>query len=278
VDPGAAARAAARAALVAVEAARRRNVEEAQALLEVLDSAGPVAGVPPVGLAGPLVDGEGFPRSDVDHYQVRSLRHRLACLRTDRKALEAELETKLHALHQLPAAPGAAAPPAARQASAAAGATRAAASAARPPLAPQSAVGADPAACEPARALGAGPPVASGALSAPLEVARVGAEAGLPDLAPIALVDLVLDGSPAASAGLQVGDRVLRFGSVSRPVGGAPGEGGAAKLEEIARETSRHVNQRVVVEVLREAGRVELALEPRQWPGRGVLGCHLMPL
>jgi hypothetical protein len=65
---------------------------------------------------------------------------------------------------------------------------------------------------------------------------------------------------------------------VSRPVGGAPGEGGAAKLEEIARETSRHVNQRVVVEVLREAGRVELALEPRQWAGRGVLGCHLMPL
>lgn len=48
-----------------------------------------------------LVDAEGFPRSDVDVYRVRHDRHRLACLRTDVRALTDAMEAKLVEVHGL---------------------------------------------------------------------------------------------------------------------------------------------------------------------------------
>lgn len=39
---------------------------------------------PPMpGVKGSLVDAEGFPRADIDLFEVRKLRNRLACLQTD---------------------------------------------------------------------------------------------------------------------------------------------------------------------------------------------------
>ena len=35
------------------------------------------------GVKGSLVDAEGFPRADIDLFEVRKLRNRLACLQTD---------------------------------------------------------------------------------------------------------------------------------------------------------------------------------------------------
>ena len=35
------------------------------------------------GLQGNLVDAEGFPRADLDLFEVRKMRNRLACLQTD---------------------------------------------------------------------------------------------------------------------------------------------------------------------------------------------------
>ena len=46
--------------------------EELKALHEVLKSQG-------VGMEEPLVDGEGFPRSDIDVYQVRHARSNIRC-------------------------------------------------------------------------------------------------------------------------------------------------------------------------------------------------------
>ncbi|NXO29906.1 PSMD9 ATPase, partial [Cisticola juncidis] len=52
-----------------------------------------------VGMHEPLVDAEGFPRADIDLYQVRTARHNIICLQNDHKAVMKEVEEALHKLH-----------------------------------------------------------------------------------------------------------------------------------------------------------------------------------
>ncbi|XP_062943016.1 26S proteasome non-ATPase regulatory subunit 9 isoform X1 [Cynocephalus volans] len=52
-----------------------------------------------VGMNEPLVDLEGYPRSDVDLYQVRTARHNIICLQNDHKAVMKQVEEALHQLH-----------------------------------------------------------------------------------------------------------------------------------------------------------------------------------
>uniref|UniRef100_A0A034W716 26S proteasome non-ATPase regulatory subunit 9 n=2 Tax=Endopterygota TaxID=33392 RepID=A0A034W716_BACDO len=52
-----------------------------------------------VGMDGPLVDAEGFPRNDIDVYQVRQARQQIICLQNDYKALMKEIEKQMHKLH-----------------------------------------------------------------------------------------------------------------------------------------------------------------------------------
>lgn len=52
-----------------------------------------------VGMNEPLVDVEGYPRNDIDVYQVRTARHNIICLQNDHKALMREVEQALHQLH-----------------------------------------------------------------------------------------------------------------------------------------------------------------------------------
>nr|AAI60446.1 psmd9 protein [Xenopus tropicalis] len=52
-----------------------------------------------VGMDEPLVDREGYPRADVDIYQVRTARHNIICLQNDHKAIMKEIEESLHRLH-----------------------------------------------------------------------------------------------------------------------------------------------------------------------------------
>ncbi|NP_001290692.1 26S proteasome non-ATPase regulatory subunit 9 [Esox lucius] len=52
-----------------------------------------------VGMEGPLVDAEGFPRADVNVYQIRTARHSIHCLQNDHKAIMVEIEEALHRLH-----------------------------------------------------------------------------------------------------------------------------------------------------------------------------------
>ncbi|XP_038868969.1 26S proteasome non-ATPase regulatory subunit 9-like isoform X1 [Salvelinus namaycush] len=52
-----------------------------------------------VGMEGPLVDAEGFPRADVNVYQIRTARHSISCLQNDHKAIMVEIEEALHRLH-----------------------------------------------------------------------------------------------------------------------------------------------------------------------------------
>ena len=67
--------------------------KEIKELVDVLEPSNAVGPVP--GLKKPLVDHEGFPRNDIDVYDTRHKRHRLACLQTDHKQIMKEIEAFL---------------------------------------------------------------------------------------------------------------------------------------------------------------------------------------
>ncbi|KAI5707109.1 hypothetical protein M8J75_014569 [Diaphorina citri] len=54
-----------------------------------------------IGMNEPLVDSEGYPRQDVDVYQVRNARSRVVCIQNDLRALMKEIETNLHLVHSI---------------------------------------------------------------------------------------------------------------------------------------------------------------------------------
>lgn len=53
-----------------------------------------------VGMDEPLIDREGYPRSDIDVAAVRQTRNQVYRLRNDHKKVMAEIEAVLHSLHQ----------------------------------------------------------------------------------------------------------------------------------------------------------------------------------
>ncbi|XP_060049150.1 26S proteasome non-ATPase regulatory subunit 9 isoform X2 [Erinaceus europaeus] len=72
---------------------RKEEIEEQiKANYDVLESVS-------VGMSEPLVDCEGYPRADVDLYQVRTARHNIVCLQNDHKAVMKQVEEALHQLH-----------------------------------------------------------------------------------------------------------------------------------------------------------------------------------
>ncbi len=221
----------------ALESERAGLEAEAAAAAARLDAAG-------VGAAAPLVDAEGFPRADVDVAACRADRHLLAVLSTDHKALSARLEAALHALHAAARAGGG---------GAANGGAFSTASAA------------------PRRA-----PRADAPEMIVDEAGRVASAIAVPaaSVQPFATVDEVAEGGPAAEAGVQVGDAVVRFGHATAqspaPMAAvaaalAAAEGGA--VEAVVRRRGAGA-----------AVTLTLTLRPRAWAGRGLLGCHLTPL
>jgi 26S proteasome non-ATPase regulatory subunit 9 len=203
------------------------------------------------GASGALVDGEGFPRADIDVHTTRTLRNKLAHLNTDHKALMARIEAGLQGAFP---AVGGSAPPRV--------------SAPRPvdisPVAPavSAATGTTPAA------------VAASTGPSPMEVV-----ADDEPLDPFAEIDEVFAEGPAAAAGVLVGDLLLKFGGVH-----ARNHDG---LKALARLTQRSVGDSIPLLVLRgcdgggpqeQQQRVRLQLMPRRWAGQGLLGFHLKPL
>lgn len=53
----------------------------------------------PVGLEGPLIDANGYPRNDCDLYAVRAARHAVNCSRNDLMRLQETMMRKLNCLH-----------------------------------------------------------------------------------------------------------------------------------------------------------------------------------
>jgi len=187
------------------------------------------------GTSGALVDQEGFPRADIDVHTTRTLRHRLACLNTDHTALMGQIERSLWSLH---AATASDAPQRPR---------------APPPVQPsaQHSIG------------------ETGTADAPMVTAMTNGH-DPSEAAPFALVDGVAPEGPAAQAGLQVGDLIVRFGSVH-----ADNHDG---LRSLARLTQRSEGTSIPLLVLRGEESVQLVLVPRRWSGTGLLGFHINPI
>lgn len=184
---------------------------EAEAIASELSARGP-NGEPPIGLDAPLVDGEGFPRADIDLVNARSKRGRLRALKYEHKELMKRIEALLHATF-------------------------------------------------------AAMPVAQTSAPQPRKAKLEGAEQQA-----IALINEVLEGSPASAAGLLNGDALLRFGSVDADT--------ADPLSQIPGQVKGSVNAPIEVVIRRrgEAAPLVLSITPSTWGGRGLLGCHLAPV
>ncbi|PIK61005.1 putative 26S proteasome non-ATPase regulatory subunit 9 [Apostichopus japonicus] len=85
-----------------------------------------------------------------------------------------------------------------------------------------------------------------------------------------ALVDLVSTSSPAEKAGLQVGDRIVEFGSVAAD--------NFKSMRDIGSLVQHSQGKSIRVVVVRESQVTALSLTPSVWDGRGLLGCNITPL
>ncbi|XP_047308142.1 26S proteasome non-ATPase regulatory subunit 9 [Impatiens glandulifera] len=86
---------------------------------------------------------------------------------------------------------------------------------------------------------------------------------------PFAFVDEISESCPAAEDGLQLGDQIVSFGSV---------DSRDNLLQRLAAEAQTNRDHPVTVVVLRQGALVDLKIVPRQWQGRGLLGCHFQLL
>ncbi|UKZ79495.1 hypothetical protein TrVFT333_007250 [Trichoderma virens FT-333] len=93
---------------------------------------------------------------------------------------------------------------------------------------------------------------------------------------PFAKVNTVAPGSPAQQAGLQAGDEIRNFGYVNR----SNHDG----LKKVAECVQGNEGRNIFIKVSRPDGvarrqELRLTLTPRKdWGGRGMLGCHILPL
>ncbi|KAL2895141.1 26S proteasome non-ATPase regulatory subunit 9, partial [Bienertia sinuspersici] len=82
---------------------------------------------------------------------------------------------------------------------------------------------------------------------------------------PFAMVDEITEASPAAEDGLQLGDQLVKFGSV---------ESGENILSRLASEVHKSQDSATSVVVMRQGVLMNLFVTPRVWQGNGLLGCH----
>lgn len=89
---------------------------------------------------------------------------------------------------------------------------------------------------------------------------------------PFAVIREVAPNGPAESSGLQTGDLVTRFDSDIHA-------GNNNRLGALASRVKDKIGREIPVELLREGQKVLVILVPTDnWGGRGLLGCHLVPI
>ncbi|XP_064553163.1 26S proteasome non-ATPase regulatory subunit 9 isoform X1 [Drosophila montana] len=174
-----------------------------------------------VGMTGSLVDAEGFPRNDIDIYQVRQARQTIICLQNDHKELMNQIQTLLNQYH--------------------------------------------------AEIATTDPELVNRASALELNSGREGGGALIMPLNTRALVvvNLVSPNSPAEEAGLRVGDKIMRFGSINEN----NFKDSLAQIGEVVRDMQ---NQNVQLKIKRGELLLDLILVPKAWSGRGLLGCNIV--
>jgi 26S proteasome non-ATPase regulatory subunit 9 len=269
-----------RKSLTALDKTRQALEAEAEAIASQLEApSGINFDGPPMGIDSPLVDTDGYPRGDVDIYLARSLRGRLAVIKTDHKGLMAQIETTLRQLASLKTKPDDTEEINQRRAPKP-----------KPKFDPitgkwvvknwdgslSGIPGGDQRSFDTLEAattqeehkalcVAAAAAASEVQLSQPLERLSIDETNALP----FARINAVAPHSPAATAGLMEGDLVLRFGSVEH-------DSHLSTIAEIVPATAE-MNGSLTVVVLRGVDRLELTLKPQPWEGRGMLGCHIVP-
>ncbi|KAI8818526.1 uncharacterized protein EV422DRAFT_569578 [Fimicolochytrium jonesii] len=186
----------------------RRLIAEKDAIEDRIRSLEQVLSSQNLTMTTPLTDADGFPRADIDVYNIRHVRVEIIRLRNDHQEMMGRIEKALAEVHE-----------------------------------------------------GARREGRSGV---------AGGEGGNEEaLSPFAKIDAVAPDSPASAAGLARNDLILRFATITA----------TSHTEPLKQLPSAVVeNQRIKVLVLRNGEKHDLALVPRKWGGRGLLGCHLVPL
>ncbi|PIA60454.1 hypothetical protein AQUCO_00300157v1 [Aquilegia coerulea] len=184
------------------------------------------------GITGNLLDSEGFPRSDIDVPAVRADRLRLSELRNDYKEITEKISESLQVLHS-----------------------------AR--LAPKPLVSGEGSNNQFAHLVNT--VSSASAHDALTKDTHSSMDVDINLGVPFAIVDEIVDDSPAAEDGLQLGDQIVKFGNV---------ESGEGLLQRLASEAQSNQGRAVPLVVLRQGVPTNLALTPRSWQGRGLLGCH----
>ncbi|XP_013784541.1 26S proteasome non-ATPase regulatory subunit 9-like [Limulus polyphemus] len=89
-------------------------------------------------------------------------------------------------------------------------------------------------------------------------------------LKPFVKIDRVDTGSPSHTAELQVGDLVIRFGTITKS--------NFRNIKDISELVQNSIGKPIVVEVIRDSKLLSLSLKPQSWSGRGFLGCNIVPV
>ncbi|WCJ29885.1 26S proteasome regulatory subunit putative [Euphorbia peplus] len=191
------------------------------------------------GLSGNLVDSEGFPRSDIDIPAVRAKRNLLTVLRNDHKEITEKIDQNIQILHS------------ARLTS-------------KSP--PPNDLGNDGSSNHNATTDRAVPSASSSDIVQMDSPSSMDVDVDVNNSLPFAVVDQIADSAPTAEDGLQLGDQIVKFGSMEYQVGDN-------LLQKLASETQANQDHAVTVTVLRQGAPVKLTVTPRTWHGRGLLGC-----
>jgi len=108
--------------------------------------------------------------------------------------------------------------------------------------------------------------------AAPAAANSSSSSSGSEALKPFAKVEAVAPGSPASEAALQRGDLVVKFGRLDQ------NSFKSGSLQPLADLVAENEDRAIGIRVFRGDQTVLLTLTPRKnWGGRGMLGCHLVP-
>mmetsp|Transcript_230 Transcript_230/g.432 ORF Transcript_230/g.432 Transcript_230/m.432 type:complete len:288 (-) Transcript_230:614-1477(-) len=267
-------------ALASLNVRREALESEASAITSELTS--PLeSGGPPMGVDTPLVDSDGYPRSDIDVYRARTLRGRLATIGTDHKQIMCDIEMKLQQLAALQKPQ--------RVAEEKAEIEERKKPKPKPKYDPVTGkwvvknwdgtiagAGSDktPRSFDSLEALSSDGQAASSNVRQSAAASVGGRNTTVAPSLPFAKVNAVAPHSPAEAAGLLEDDLILRFGSITidSPNG----------FQELAQAVPNAASDHQTIEILVKRGNAQqetktVHLVPRPWEGRGLIGCHIVP-
>lgn len=250
---------------------KRKSLEfEAEGIISELN-AKPEGGGEPMGVDTPLVDSEGYPRGDIDLFRARDLRARLAVIRTDHKAIMKEVEEKL-ALLAAAANPN-------KVGEANEETEQRLADKPKPKFDAKTGkwvvmnwdgtvAGVPDGEKRSFHALDS--EEAEGAAAVSDAMSGVTTESAAVELKPFARINFVAPESPAAEACMEESDIVVEFGGINHT-----NHEDLKAIGELV-TTAAAEDQTLEVQILRNGEKLFVKLRPRPWPGRGLLGCHIV--